>query len=162
MIPHLLCCQGFGVAWLQPHPWSPWICGILDFCNLRVYCVRSGDSFDLKPGFGPLFQFLRRSQRRPVKFGPKPVHRAENVFASNDGADEPMSPRKVGQRDAQDQGDQPLTGQYQHDQPRRDKEYSYPVFDHLITNSCRRILYRYDGPALMFPDKVLRRKLDHH
>jgi hypothetical protein len=37
MILHLLRCQGFGVAYLQPHPWTPWIYSTLGFCNVRVY-----------------------------------------------------------------------------------------------------------------------------
>jgi hypothetical protein len=40
MIPHLLRCQGFGVAYysltLSLSKGTPWTCGILDFCNVRV------------------------------------------------------------------------------------------------------------------------------
>jgi hypothetical protein len=37
-MPHLLRCQGFAVEKLRLHPWSPWIWGILGFCNVRVNC----------------------------------------------------------------------------------------------------------------------------
>jgi len=36
MIPHLLRCQGLAVKNLRLRPWTPWIWGILGFCNNRV------------------------------------------------------------------------------------------------------------------------------
>jgi len=39
MIPHLLRCQGLAVKNLRLRPWTPWIWGILGFCNTRVKYV---------------------------------------------------------------------------------------------------------------------------